>query len=269
MRAEQDVGLGRVQLQHLALEVAFAVRHAGKMRAVDRPARPAPAAARPPQHRLPTRSRRSSPQAPPSLASRGSSSPCQQSVAHRRPSPGKRQPVRQRRWLSGARCRIRGDRRLWLTAGARRQIAESHSPENCVRARGLAPDRPQYGRKIAPARDGEHARDPSGTVASTTRPLTMIKKSLPYPFPSVGQADRIGLRQWTVSAAHFCRLPQRGSGGDLSRLTRSWRGRLMPGRVLVWRNNEATTDHGEHPEEDEGSDRSGAVGDPGCASCKG
>jgi hypothetical protein len=34
--AEQEIGLGRVQLQHLALEVAFAVRHAREMSTIDR-----------------------------------------------------------------------------------------------------------------------------------------------------------------------------------------------------------------------------------------
>src|SRR6185312_7573926 len=39
--------------------------------------------------------------------------------------------------------------------------------------------------------------------------------------------------------------------------------------ALVQRNSEATTGHGYHPEEDEGSDRGGTVGDPGCASGQG
>ena len=36
MRPSRMIGLGRKQLQHLALEVAFAVRHAREMRAIDR-----------------------------------------------------------------------------------------------------------------------------------------------------------------------------------------------------------------------------------------
>src|SRR5262249_1369840 len=85
-------------------------------------------------------------------------------------------------------------------------------------------------------------------------------------FLSRGQNDKIKRWQWNGFAA-LSRPPavggiRRGSRG--SRALADVAGfRLRPSFSVIARR---TTNNGEHPEEDEGPDRGGAVGDPKCAS---
>src|SRR5439155_17234359 len=82
------------------------------------------------------------------------------------------------------------------------------------------------------------------------------------PFPSVCQAGRMVERQWNICAARDCRLPEGETGGYFKAsalVARSGTGGPRPWSSVVRGDDR----YGEHPEEDEGSDGSGAVGDPG------
>src|SRR3954447_11852569 len=96
-------------------------------------------------------------------------------------------------------------------------------------------------------------------------PLTMIKERLPA--GSFRGTKTIRLTGGSgMTLRHFLgRLPDGGSGGDLEvSRARTWPDSGCDRSSASQRGGRPT--NGEHPEEDEGPDRGGTVGDPRCAS---